>query len=646
MKSPFRVTSPSAQQMRLLFFLIGDVVLLTLSMVAAAWLRFDGRLPPEVVRQLPEITVLSVLIKLPIFMLLGMYALSWSQVSLDDMVRTVRGVTVATALLWITVLILRRSGFFAGFSRAILLLDYVLTLHAIGAFRMGRRVYQYLLQNQSAAGRRAIIVGAGAAGEQLLRSLRQTPASAYAPVGFLDDDPLKSGAVIHGLRVLGRQERMAAVIRTYQIEAVLIAIPSAPTRVIRHIVSSARDAGVREIRIIPGLDQLLNGQLSFTDLREVQLTDLLGREVVKIDSAGVGTWLRDRVVLVTGAGGSIGSELCRQIAAFHPRTLVLLDFDESGLFWAEQDLRRPDQDVRAILADVRDAQRMREVMKEYGPDLVFHAAAYKHVGLMERHPEDAVTTNILGTLSVARASVEAGVEKFIFISTDKAVNPTSVMGATKRVGEEVCLTLGRQGPTRFVAVRFGNVLGSRGSVVPIFQDKIRRGDPIVVRGTNMRRYFMATSEAVLLVLQAAVMGHGGEVFVLDMGEPVRIMDLANDLIRLSGLQPGTDVPIIVTEPEPGEKEHEDLLSAEEGTIATRHDRIFIAAEGPGAATKEVFTHVAVLEEAVVRRERTTLVRILQQLVPTYQPSPFVLEGGPLAQSLTGETTPARGTTRA
>jgi FlaA1/EpsC-like NDP-sugar epimerase len=614
----------AATMVRRLFFLVGDVALIALSLLAAAWLRFDGRIPPELLRQLPAITALSVGIKVLVFSLHRMYALSWPQVGLDDMVRVFRGVTLGSAAFWITALLLRGIGFLPGFPRAVLLLDYVLTLYAIGAFRMGRRIYQYLIHSNPVGGRRAVIVGAGAAGEQLARSLRQTPESGYTPVGFVDDDPLKAGAVIHGLRVLGGREGISSVIGDHQVEAVLIAMPSAPSRVIRQIVSSARDAGVREIRIVPGLDRLLNGRLSFTDLRDVQLTDLLGREVVKIDTVDVGAWLRSRVVLVTGAGGSIGSELCRQISPFHPKGLILLDRDESDLFWMEQELKRLEQPGTAVLADVRDAGRMRDVLARYRPHVVFHVAAYKHVGLMERHLEDAVDTNILGTLATARASVEAGVEKFILISTDKAVNPTSVMGVTKRIAEQVCLALGDHDATRFLAVRFGNVLGSRGSVIPFFQDKIRRGDPIVVRGANMRRYFMATSEAVLLVLQAALMGQGGEVFVLDMGEPVRIIDLAKELIRLSGLQPDTDVPIVFGDPEPGEKEHEDLLSAEEGTAATRHDRIFIARDTSVAAGNDVIAQVARLEPLIKTHDVEGLVAVFQQLVPTYQPSTFLL----------------------
>ncbi|MDR7537356.1 MAG: nucleoside-diphosphate sugar epimerase/dehydratase [Armatimonadota bacterium] len=614
-------TSPATRRLTLF---LGDTALIAAAILGAAWLRFDGRVPPEVVVQLPATLGLSVVLKTAVFALTGMYALSWAQVGLVDMLGVVLRVTVGWTLFAGTVMVLRHEGLLGGFSRAMLLLDFVLTLLGVGAFRIAPRVLRTLTYTPRADGRRALIVGAGAAGDQLARSLRQTPGSGYTVVGFVDDDPVKRGTVIHGLRVFGTREEMPAIIRAQAIDAVLIAIPSAPSRVIRQFVSAAREAGVREIRIVPGLDQLLKGQqLSFNDLREVQLTDLLGRELVTIDKTGIGVWLRDRVVLVTGAGGSIGSELARQLAAFRPAGLVLLDWDESGLFWVEQDLRRLEQPGVGLIADIRDPDRMRQILAAHRPHVVFHAAAYKHVGMMERHPVEAVATNVLGTLTVAVAARDVGVESFVLISTDKAVNPTSVMGVTKRVAEQLCLALAEEGTTRFVAVRFGNVLGSRGSVVPLFQEQIRRGAPIVIRGKNMRRYFMAASEAALLVLQASVMGRGGEVFVLDMGEPVRIVDLACELIRLSGLQPGTDVPIVFADPEPGEKEYEDFLTAEEGTLATRHDRIFIARSAPVSAPR-VLAQVERLRVCAARGDVAGIVQIFSDLVPSYRPSEYLM----------------------
>ncbi len=603
-----------------LLFLAGDPLLLGVSLLTAVWLRFDGRIPPEVLSQLPIVAVLAIGVKLTVFGTQGLYSMSWSQIGLVDMARVFRGVTLGSAALWVIVFALKETEVLRGFPRAVLLLDYVLTLHLIGAFRMGRRIHRYLIRRVPSDGRPALIVGAGAAGEQLARSLWHTPTSGYVPVGFVDDDATKRGTMINGLRILGDRSALPDLVRQKNIEAVLIAMPSAPSQVVRQVVSLARDAGAREIRIVPSLDRIINRQIGFTDLQEVQLTDLLGRQVVQIDTAAVGAWLEDQSVLITGAGGSIGSEICRQIVHFRPRDLVLLDMDETSLFWLEQEMQRLDQRVRTVLVDVRDSARVRELLHEARPRVVFHAAAYKHVGLMERHPAEAVSANITGTRAVAQASMESGVEKFVLISTDKAVNPTSVMGATKRVAEQICLVLNRQGLTQFLAVRFGNVLGSRGSVVPLFQENIRRGEAVTIRGPNMRRYFMATSEAVLLVLQAGAMGQGGEIFALDMGEPVRIIDLAKELIRLSGLEPDKDVPIVFADPEPGEKEYEDLLSAEEGTVATRHDRIFVAGGSSMVSPELLFSRISRLEEYVRTHEVSRIVRSLQELVPTYHPS--------------------------
>jgi FlaA1/EpsC-like NDP-sugar epimerase len=611
-------------RIRILFFLLGDIALLLLSMVAAVWLRYDGRVPAVTWSQVPLALALSLAIRLPVFAWQRLYAMSWSQVGLEDMVSVFRGVTLGTLMFWLVVLPLKQTHFLAGFSRSILLLDYVITLYSIGAFRMARRISLHVTTSATAGERPALIVGAGAAGEQLARSLRQAPTAEYRLVGFVDDNPNKWGTVIHGLPVLGGRDRLPEMIREHGIQAVLIAMPSAPSRVIRNVVSATRDAGVREIRNIPGLDRFLSSQISFTDLRELQLTDLLGRSVVRIDEPLVEEWLRDQTVLVTGAGGSIGSELCSQISQFHPRDMILVDWEETNLFWIDQELKRRGQRATPVLTDIREASHLRDIFAESRPAIVFHAAAYKHVGLTEHHPEQAIYTNVLGTLQVARAALEAGVDKFILISTDKAVRPTSVMGVTKRVAEQLCFALNGRGHTRYIAVRFGNVLGSRGSVIPVFQERIRRGEPVTVRGPNMRRYFMATSEAVLLVLQAGAMGQGGEIFVLDMGEQVRVIDLAKDLIRLTGLEPEKDVPIVFADPEPGEKEQEDLLTAGEGTVATRHDRIFVTPGQPSISPDVLFSRVASLEAMVRAGDHRGVVEVLQVLVPSYRASELML----------------------
>ncbi len=611
--------------LRRLALLAADATLLLLGLLLAYWLRYDGH-ALSAMRTAGALTIvaLDLMAKLTIFGALGLYALSVSQMGMEDMGTILRAVALGAVTFSGAVLAVNRA---TGWEvpGAVLLIDAVLTLCVITGSRLALRVW-YTRSEQAGKGSTALIVGAGVAGEQLASSLRSTPDSGYVPIGFLDDDAAKHGSVIHGLRVLGSLRRLAEVVRAHSVEAVLIAMPSASSHAVRSVVSLAQEAGVREIRIIPGLERILKGQTNFTDLQQVQLDDLLGRQVVTIDTAMVGAWLRGRRVLVTGAAGSIGSELCRQIASFRPKEIIPLDCDETGLFWIERDLKRLDQTVAPVIEDVRDAQKMRDLFREVRPDVVFHAAAYKHVGLMEQHPLQAVQTNVLGTLAVGAAAQDAGVERFVLISTDKAVNPTSVMGVSKRVAEQVCLALNGKGETHYLVVRFGNVLGSRGSVVPLFQDQIRRGEPLIVRGANTQRYFMVTSEAVLLVLQAGAMGRGGEVFVLNMGNPIRVLDLAQELIRLSGLRPYTDVPIIVADPQPGEKELEDLLTAEDGTVITQHERIFVAGRTPLTDPDSFLMGVGSLEAMIRAGDVGGVVRAMQALVPTYRPSHLVLAG--------------------
>src|SRR3989344_4937927 len=349
-------------------------------------------------------------------------------------------------------------------------------------------------------------------------------------------------------------------------------------------VELGRKAGLQNIQIVPPLAELIGGQISIRELRQVQVEDLLGREQVSLDQEAIKKFVAGKKVLVTGAAGSIGAELSRQIARFSPSSVILLDQDETGMFWISRELheRFPQIERHAIVADIRDEQKMRSMLELHKPDIIFHAAAYKHVPLMEAQADEAVKNNVFGTFTVASLAIECGVEKFVFISTDKAVNPTSTMGATKRVGEMICQMLNAKDHTKFVSVRFGNVLDSRGSVIPIFREQIKKGGPVTVTHPDMQRYFMSTPEACLLVLEAGAIGQGGEVFVLDMGSPIKIVDLAKEMIRLSGYEPDKDIPIVFTGERPGEKFFEDILTAEEGTQATKNQKIFMAKLSPVA----------------------------------------------------------------
>ncbi|MCS7207319.1 MAG: polysaccharide biosynthesis protein [Dehalococcoidia bacterium] len=469
--------------------------------------------------------------------------------------------------------------------------------------------------------RRVLIAGAGEAGSRAAREMLRHPEGGLVPVGFLDDDPLKQNQTIAGLPVLGPIDALPTVARQVAADEVLIAMPSAPGRVVRTIVHLAQGVGLG-YRILPGTYDILTGRVEVSPIRNVELEDLLRREPVHLDLATIASYLQGRVVLITGAGGSIGSQILREIVPFQPRQVLLVGHGENSLFTLEEEIsfRWPHLPNRLLVADVRDQERMEHLFRVYRPAVVFHAAAHKHVPLMEHNPDEAVFNNVRGTHIVAELALRYGVERFVNISTDKAVNPTSVMGATKRVAEMVVAWLSRraQEGQAFVSVRFGNVLGSRGSVVPHFQKQIRRGGPVTITHPQMTRYFMTTSEAAQLVVQAGGLAENGALYVLDMGEPVRIVDLAHDLIRLSGLEPGIDIEIVFIGPRPGEKLHEELWSAEERVSPSPHPKIL------RVSSPQPPPHFAHLLEALFQtareRDYPAIQDALKQLVPSYQPA--------------------------
>lgn len=635
---------------RLILFLAGDGLVLASAIALAFLLRFDFALPGRYLQALWAYILVSWVVKLPVFYLLGFYRFSWSYISLRELWTVLKGITYSSLIFGVALFLLRELEIFALFPRSVLLIDYFLTLVGIGGFRASRRVWLMLVRRGPLEGERTLVVGAGDAGEQIVRSMLQDRRSPYLPLGFVDDDPAKQGLSIHGVRVLGARRELPKLVRDHGVESLLIAMPSAPAAAIRETVELARRAGLAKVRVLPFLSELFTGRVGLGDIRDLRLEDLLGREPVELDTAAIEGYLRGKRVLVTGAAGSIGSELARQLGRFGPERLILLDQDETEIFNLANELaeRFPSLKRLDLVGDILDRGKVERLFAAHRPEVVFHAAAYKHVPLMEAQPEEAVKTNVFGTRILGEAALAHGVAKFILISTDKAVNPTSVMGATKRVAELVCLDLNRRGtprgPTKFVAVRFGNVLGSRGSVVPLFQEQIRRGGPVTVTHPEMRRYFMVTSEAVLLVLQAGALGQGGEVFVLDMGQPLKIVDLARELIRFHGLEPDRDVPIVFTQPRPGEKLFEDLLLAEEGTTATAHKKIFIARLKPGPEGERLAHYLQELERRANSGSPGEILALLQELVPSYKPagreSPL---GGP--SSGPGEAPPPRGSQR-
>jgi FlaA1/EpsC-like NDP-sugar epimerase len=550
----------------------------------------------------------------------------WRYVSVGDLVNIIKASLLGTLLFTLWVFIAFRG---EGFPRSIFVLDFLYNILLMGGFRMAVRLFReksghLAFNNNDESRRRVLIVGAGKAGEMILREIRQNPRLGYNPVGLVDDDRAKQGSAIHGVTVLGPTESLAALARQHRIQEVIIAIPSAGAPTIRKIVQICRAAPVPS-KTLPFISDMIDGRAPLSQIREVALEDLLGRNPVRLNMAQIGARLANQVVLVTGAAGSIGAELVRQVARFRPASIVLYERGENDLFHLEQDLKQelPEVAFTPIIGDIRDGERIRRVLAQQRPGFIFHAAAYKHVPLMEINPAEAVKNNIFGTKTLVTAAAEAGVENFILISSDKAVRPTNVMGATKRVAELIVqrqakgLTRG----ARFLSVRFGNVLGSNGSVIPLFKKQIAAGGPVTVTHPEVRRYFMTVSEAAQLVLQAAVMGKGGEIFVLEMGEPVKISDLAENLIYLSGLTPGEEMPIVYTGLRPGEKLFEELLTATEGVTRTHHEKIWVLDDGRMLACDLLEAGLSELEAICRGRgEDEEIKAILQRLIPDYQPS--------------------------
>jgi len=578
-----------------MMYTLGDTVLRVAAFLLA---RSVVNVPLEVLGlYLPFKTFAGMLFRTP--------ALPWRHFSMLDAFR-VGSAELAGSLL--AALFWALTG---GFSLPFVFLEALTSLVGVSAFRMAHRVYREVM-NPGTPERALVIYGAGFGGEQVLRTLQRD--RRYRPVAILDDDPAKWGTLMHGIPVMGR--RWLRRLRREGVDALLIAIPSAPARVIREIFEEARQAGYTDIRAMPDFYEWFHADHT-PPARPIQIEDLLRRPPVPLDERGMEHLLQDRVVWVTGAAGSIGSELAEVIARFHPRKLCLLDVNESDLYLL---CERLSGNTHLALVDIRDEQALGDLFQTHPPDVIFHAAALKHVPVVEAHPREGVWTNVLGTLLLVRLARQYGVPHFVLISTDKAVNPTSVMGATKRLAERIVTGFAEPGKFFYTAVRFGNVLGSRGSVIPVFEQQLARGGPLTVTHPDMRRYFMAPKEAVFLILQAALLSRGeGEVFVLDMGEPVSILELAETFLRLKGLEPYRDVDIVFTGPRPGEKLFEELLQAEEGVEPTPHGKVFRARVREALSPEEVERLEAEIREALNRREGAFWKAWLRRWVPTYTP---------------------------
>ncbi len=616
----FRFQVRPTPLLRAAVFFAGDLAVWVIALVGAFLIRFDGSIPPIYLDDPPVLLLLFVPVKTAWNWVFRLYQISWRSVGLSELLNIFKAAGAAMLTIAAGLVLLRHIDVFREFPRSVLVLDFVLSFCGVGLIRVSRRIWQRQFnwlrgRRTGGEGPPVLLVGAGAAGIRLAQAMEESSHNGYHPVGFIDDDPSKWGTYIHGLRVFGGRNVIPDVVARYGVDEVLIAIPSAPSKEIRDIVGWVRQANIERMRILPGVHELLSGKATLKDVRQIEIADLLGRPPVSIATDAIAARLEGSRVLVTGAAGSIGSELVRQIARLAQCEIVALDINETGLFQLEEEIKRlfPNASLRTLVADIRDGAKMDWVLGSVLPRTIYHAAAYKHVPMMERDVDEAVKTNIMGSLVLTEGAVRHGVETFVLISTDKAVKPTSVMGASKRVGELIAHMLSVRGRTRFLTVRFGNVLGSRGSLIPLIQEQIRSNGPVTLTHPDMTRYFMSPAEAVLLVLQASMSEQQHGLYVLDMGEPVRIADLAAEVIRLSGLEPDKDIPIVYTGIRPGEKIEEELSSSSESMKPSPFSGIFEVTEE--REPDEVMLRLALqqLEHLVARRDDAGIRAILRHL---------------------------------
>lgn len=598
-------------------------VLIALAWYGAFALRFDFNVEEPFRCAMITTFPLVIISKFLLFYGFGLFQGWWKYAGLSDLIdigfATVGGAMLAAVLTSVTFGLLN-------FPRSVFLIDMVLTFLFVGGVRFVVRAYVETFRTTVARHQttRVLVVGAGRSGTALVREMRTNGTLAFEPVGYVDDDPAKLGLKLHGVKVRGTCNDIADLVQRYEVDQVLLAVPSMPGSRVRQITEAAQGNGAT-VKIMPRMGDLIDGRISVSHIREVRIEDLLGRETVPTDLTKVHAHTEGHIVLVTGAAGSIGSELSRQLALMAPGHLILFDRNESDLHDLELELRQklPNVGLTAVIGDILDLDDLVVAFRRFRPSRVYHAAAYKHVALMEQHVDLAVRNNVIGTYNVASVAQHHGAEQFVLISTDKAVRPTSLMGATKRAAERVLLSMAK-GQTRFTAVRFGNVLGSRGSVVPIFTRQIANGGPVTVTHPDVVRFFMTIPEAVQLVLQSASMSSGGDIFHLDMGEPVRIAELAANMIRLSGFEPNRDIEIKFVGLRSGEKLYEELLIDGEEVVPTSHPRVrAVRTVDPGVAPGWIDSVIA----AATARDTMRLITLIQEAVPEYTPSDLVARRG-------------------
>jgi len=618
-QNPLELSAPPAflLKFREPLIILAHIVVFACSLMLSFLLANNMQFRADwLVEQYPLLLLFFIIVKLVVFGLFKQYRGWWRYVGISDLTGIVSASLVSTliivALWWAllnTTLARRSLQNMTEVSQGVFMGDMAATVLLLAGLRMVIRLYYEEFRTVEAGRlKRFLIVGAGNTGEAMLREIHRMPVTQYEVVGFIDDDPVKRGINIHGIPVLGTVEQLPKICKERNIEEVAIAMPSADPKELRHVIQVCAGIKIR-FRTVPSITDI-------SQIRDVDINDLLGREAVELDWDSISAFTRDKIILVTGAGGSIGSEMCRQVCNSGPKLLLLIEQAENPLFYIERELRKrfPQVPIKAIICDITDKIRVEEIFEKHKPQVVIHAAAHKHVPLMELNPGEAIKNNIAGTQVVADAADNHGTTNFVMISTDKAVNPTSIMGSSKRIAEMHIQVLSRSSKTHFVTVRFGNVLGSDGSVVPIFKKQIAEGGPVIVTHPDMKRYFMTISEASQLVLQAATMGKGGEIFVLDMGEPVKIVDLARELITLSGL--GEDIEIRYTHPRPGEKLFEELSTKGEDMQPTRHPKIAIWKNIPMDRNK-LQAGINELVNISKTQDYGKIVEKIKELVPEY-----------------------------